>query len=132
MSFFLTEKISCNNAKVVDFYSPQKKYQGRPGFIIFFPSFLCKFHARWFFVNCITVYMCWVLLYVAKQLDRQLEQRDRERKWKKISRNKRFPVCVGTRLMMFVWSVKHLHDMELNYRLSNAETGLLLNLPWIA
>ena len=51
-----------------------------------------------------------------------------ERKWKKISRNKRFPVCVGTRLMMFVWSVKHLHDMELNYCLSNPETGLILNL----
>ena len=49
-----------------------------------------------------------------------------ERKWKKISRNKRFPVCVGTRLMMFVWSVKHLHDMELNYCLSNPETGLLI------
>ena len=32
---------------------------------------------------------------------------------------------IGTRLMMFVWSVKHLHDMELNYCLSNAETGLL-------
>ena len=47
---------------------------------------------------------------------------------KKISRNKRFPVCVGTRLMMFVWSVKHLHDMELNYCLSNPETGLKLNL----
>ena len=47
---------------------------------------------------------------------------------KKISRNKRFPVCVGTRLMMFVWSVKHLHDMELNYCLSNPETGLILNL----
>ena len=55
-----------------------------------------------------------------------------ERKWKKISRNKRFPVCVGTRLMMFVWSVKHLHDMELNYCLSNPETGLILNLLlWI-
>ena len=51
-----------------------------------------------------------------------------ERKWKKISRNKRFPVCVGTRLMMFVWSVKHLHDMELYYCLSNLETGLILNL----
>ena len=47
---------------------------------------------------------------------------------KKISRNKQFPVCVGTRLMMFVWSVKHLHDMELNYCLSNPETGLKLNL----
>ena len=52
-------------------------------------------------------------------------------KMEKISRNKRFPVCVGTRLMMFVWSVKHLHDMELNYRLSNAETGLLNLLLWI-
>ena len=34
--------------------------------------------------------------------------------------------------MMFVWSVKHLHDMELNYCLSNPETGLILNLLlWI-
>ena len=30
--------------------------------------------------------------------------------------------------MMFVWSVKHLHDMELYYCLSNLETGLILNL----